>query len=898
MKSRKLAALMSAAVLTASALPFGPVGTVSAAGSYNYAEALQKSMFFYEVQQSGKLPEWNNVQWRADSMCDEDGNETDAVPGGWFDAGDHFKFTLTNAYSASIMAWGYLEYKDAIKQAGLEELYRKNILWGMDYVLGCDKGGGSMIGTIGDFKGGSTDHNIWCSPEVYLRKHHLNNGDWKRPNDTIKNASVAALSAAALAEGYLMLKDTDPDKAANYLKHAKDLFDGADKIRDTKDRGGMGDMYPTSTWIDDCMYAACWLYKATGDESYLSKIEKDYIPQFPTESQSTDWKYTWGLCWDDTTQAAALLYAQLTDKDEWVNHIDKHIRYWMGGSSDLKPFEGKITGDGLSHLTNWGCLRHATNTAFIAKLACDSIFKDDSAKVSKYNTWADSQMNYCFGDNKLKMSYVLGMGDKQPTAIHHRGASGIHDDHWNELGQSGSSMGGENWQTEYAHTLYGALIGGPDSSGNYGSYKVSDYQYTEVAIDYNAGYTACLCAMIDENGGKPLADFPQDETPKWAEWEVAATLNGSGDSYTEIKMWAMNHTAWPARVAKDIEVRYYFDISEAIEKGLSVDQITVEGKAQQYSAGQQGYGTVTGPIQYDGNIYYASIKFEDGRAIQPTGQSEHRDEVQFRVSVPDAIDGQSTKGAWDPSNDWSYKGVGKTDLKSDESLNEHFTMYVNGKLVWGEEPDGTKAVPLADIGGTSSTEPKQTTAPPVETQEETTTTAFNITHYSLEIDNLPTKTRYQIGEELDLTGLYVSGYCEGDGYNGDIFHQPPAECGVTVDTSAFDNTKAGTYTIYLTWGTAKTSFKVAVGDSPQTGTTDAGDGSFLYGDADCSGKVDVSDAVLVAKFVNQDQTANITDKGLKNADCDGESGVSGGDVTRILLLIAKIVTADQMGKTI
>ena len=82
MKSRKLAALMSAAVLTASALPFGPVGTASAAGSYNYAEALQKSMFFYEVQQSGKLPEWNNVQWRADSMCDEDGNETDAVPGG------------------------------------------------------------------------------------------------------------------------------------------------------------------------------------------------------------------------------------------------------------------------------------------------------------------------------------------------------------------------------------------------------------------------------------------------------------------------------------------------------------------------------------------------------------------------------------------------------------------------------------------------------------------------------------------------------------------------------------------------------------------------------------------------------------------------------------------------
>ena len=73
MKSKKLAALMSAAVLTATALPFGSIGTVSAESKYNYAEALQKSMFFYEVQQSGKLPEWNNVQWRADSMVDETG---------------------------------------------------------------------------------------------------------------------------------------------------------------------------------------------------------------------------------------------------------------------------------------------------------------------------------------------------------------------------------------------------------------------------------------------------------------------------------------------------------------------------------------------------------------------------------------------------------------------------------------------------------------------------------------------------------------------------------------------------------------------------------------------------------------------------------------------------------
>ena len=221
---KRLTAAASALAMSVGMLSYAPkagqqdaVSTAKAASKYNYGEALQKSMFFYEVQQSGKLPEWNMVPWRADSMVDEDGKETDVVPGGWFDAGDHFKFCLTNAYSASMLGWGYIEYKDAVKNAGLDELYRQNLQWGLDYVMGCDKGGGKVVGTIGDFTGGSTDHNIWCSAEVYLRKHHLNNGDWERPYDVIKNASVAGLSAAALAEGYIIFKDSDPDKAAQYL---------------------------------------------------------------------------------------------------------------------------------------------------------------------------------------------------------------------------------------------------------------------------------------------------------------------------------------------------------------------------------------------------------------------------------------------------------------------------------------------------------------------------------------------------------------------------------------------------------------------------------------------------------------------------------------------------------
>lgn len=710
---KKITAALSAMAVSAGMLTSLPMAQSTAAMDVNYAEALQKSLFFYEVQQSGILPEWNSVPWRADSMINEEGVETDIIPGGWFDAGDHFKFTLTNAYSASVLAWGYIQYKDAVDKAGLGEVYRNNVQWGLDYVMQADRGD-KIIGTIGDFTGGSTDHNIWCSAEVYLRKHHLNNGDWERPYDEIADSTTIALCAAALAQGYIIFKDDQPDKAAAYLAQAKKYFETADKIRDNEN-GAMGTMYNPSSWVDDCMYAANWLYMATGDESYLKKCESDYIPNFPTESQSTDWKYTWGFCWDDTTQAAALLYAINTGKQEWIDHISHHLDYWDEGYGGKRV---AYTDDGLAYLMNWGPLRHATSTAWIAKLASDTIFKDDAALSKKYDEWAKSQMEYCFGDNSTGLCYVLGMGEKNPTAIHHRTASGIHDDHWNELGKE--SGGAEGWQTEYAHTLYGALIGGPDSKGNYDQSQigVSNYEYTEVAIDYNAGYTAALCAMIDDYGGTKLADFPPRETPTWDEWKVGAVLNGKGDSYTEIKAWAMNHTAWPARVQKDISYRYFFDVSELIEAGYSIDILKVEGKSQQYKEGEQGYAEVSGPYKYEGdpsgNTYYAEIKFLDGRAIQPTGQSEHRDEVQFRVSIPDAIDGKSTKGAWDPTNDFSYEGVTATDsLKDPASYNKHIPMYINGVLVWGEEPDGTKAVPGADLGEdqqptTGSTEPSQT----------------------------------------------------------------------------------------------------------------------------------------------------------------------------------------------
>ena len=620
----------------------------------NYGEALQKSLFFYEVQQAGVLPDWNEVSWRADSM------ETDFIPGGWFDAGDHFKFTLTIAYTATVLAWGLYEYGDAVEKAGLGEKYKNNLKWALDYIAEADQGG-KIVGTIG--KDGF-DHTWWGSPEVYLRKMKLMTKDEKRPYDVISCTSAVALSASALAAGYLVFKDN------NYLTHAKSLYDAANKTRDNKDQGMQKSYYPATDFYDELFYAANWMYMATKDQKYLDDCEKDFIPNFPLENQSTERKFTWGFCWDDHSQAAALLYAINTGNEEWIDQVQRHLDYWTVGYGGKKV---QYTPDGMAWLFQWGSTRHCANTVFLALVACDHLFKDNAELTKRYRDFAKKQFDYFFGDNKLGLSYVIGMG-KNPKTVHHRGASGIHDDHWNSLGTKDK---GDGYQTEYAHVLYGALEGGPNQDGSFTD-EVSAYQNTEVAIDYNAGFTAALCGMIKLHGGQKLSDFPPKEEPKWPEFLMSACINQASGTYTELKVYAMNHSAWPTRVIKDLSFNYYFDISEVIEAGFTEKDITVKIGTQQHSD-DEGKAEISDPIQYKGNIYYVKITFGDGRVVMPTGQSEHRAEIQFRVGLPDG----SPDGSWDSSNDYSCKGLEKGNTMVET---EYITMYDGDELIWGKEP--------------------------------------------------------------------------------------------------------------------------------------------------------------------------------------------------------------------
>ena len=67
-----------------------------------------------------------------------------------------------------------------------------------------------------------------------------------------------------------------------------------------------------------------------------------------------------------------------------------------------------------------------------------------------------------------------------------------------------------------------------------------------------------------------------------------------------------------------------------------------------------------------------------------------------------------------------------------------------------------------------------------------------------------------------------------------------------------------------------------------------------WGDVNLDDEVDVSDAVLLARFAAEDATAKITAQGKINADVTGDRNLNGDDTMKILRAIAKLIPMGQL----
>lgn len=617
--------------------------TLGAASTFNYGEALQKSIMFYEFQRSGALPSDKRDNWRSDSAL-KDGSDVGLdLTGGWYDAGDHVKFNLPMSYTSAMLAWSVYEDKAAYDQSGQTKYIMDAIKWANDYFIKCHPSSDVYYYQVGD---GGLDHSWWGPAEVL---------QMARPSYKVTAASpgsaVCAGTAASLAAAAAVFKESDPTYAEKCLKHAKELFAMADKAKSDAGYTAASGFYTSGGFYDELSWAAVWIYIASNDSTYLDKAES-YVPNWGKEQQTDIISYKWGQCWDDVHYGAELLLARITNKAIYKDSIERNLDYWTTGVNGEKI---KYTPKGLAWLFQWGSLRHATTQAFLA-----GVYADwegcPASKVSTYKNFLKGQVDYALGSTGR--SFVVGFGQNPPQHPHHRTAHSSWTDQMNS-------------PTYHRHILYGALVGGPDSSDGYTD-EISNYVNNEVACDYNAGFTGALAKMYKQYGGNPIANFKAIETKTNDEVIIKAALNSTGPNYTEIKALVYNQTGWPARVTDKLTFKYFMDLSEIV--AANIDPLSLVTTSN-YAEGKIKVSKVL-PWDTAKNIYYVNVDLT-GENIYPGGQSACRREVQFRISAP-----QGTS-YWDPKNDFSYKGL-PTGSTVDTVTN--IPIYDNGVKVFGNEP--------------------------------------------------------------------------------------------------------------------------------------------------------------------------------------------------------------------
>ena len=556
-------------------------------------------------------------------------------------------------------------------------------------------------------------------------------------------SDMCAGASAALAINYLNFKDTDPDYAKKCLKGAKDLYEMA--VNSHEEDEGMkvltlgydGGFYTSSYDYDEISWAAVWLYYCACDgdisvrneeayEKYITpiiSIDMDttfdngghpYNGWFRRIMKDTNncWNNIWVHCWDTVWGGVFAKLAPVTNIERDWYIFRWNCEFWSGithldpGLVDTiydKPFEWdqdpakpdwkdflSTSPSGFAVLNEYGSRYNTAGQLCCLVYAKEAENHEKNQDPLRFAKWAEGQMEYIMGKNPMNRPYIVGWSPTAASHPHHRAAHGSKDQNM------------DNPPTQ-VHILWGALVGGPDSQ-DWHRDITKDYVYNEVAVDYNAavvGACAGLYHFFGTDDMKSQENFPPPEssykTPEeLREFVVKAAVGQDSNRSTQILLAFTNETLLPPRYLKEAKARYYFNISELLEKGQTVDDINVEMQYDKMGANSQNEYTVkTEIVQYnDKGDCYLEMTWT---GFKYYGEMDY----QFAIVAPklcvlpadEENPNERHVAIWDSSNDYSREGLASEE-ESGKSLNEcpeefdRITLYVDGKHVWGTAPEG------------------------------------------------------------------------------------------------------------------------------------------------------------------------------------------------------------------
>ncbi|GFY96405.1 glycosyl hydrolase 9B1 [Actinidia rufa] len=460
--------------------------TSPAVSGHDYADALHKSILFFEGQRSGELPPDQRVRWRGDSALHDGATAGVDLTGGYYDAGDNVKFGFPMAFTATLLSWSVIDFGRSM--GGEVRNAVRAVRWAAEYLLKATATPGVVYVQVGD---PYSDHNCWRGPRTWTRS-----GPFTKSIGPPPGSDVAGETAAALAAASIVFRSRDPAFSHLLLDRAVKVFEFADKHRGAYSASLSHAVCPfycdVNGYQDELLWGAAWLHKASR-RARVQRIHQEHWMHFrPKEEEEEEDDST--VCWSKMDGCPPWWVPTARIGSHYELEISQaHREVLMGKADDLKSFQNNADDficsilPGISHpqvqyspgglifKAGGSNMQHVTSLSFLL-LAYSNYLShsnhivpcgDRSASPALLKRLAKRQVDYILGDNPMRMSYMVGYGERYPQRIHHRGSSlpsvRAHPAH------IGCKAGSRYYLSPNPNpnVLVGAVVGGPNSSDSF-----------------------------------------------------------------------------------------------------------------------------------------------------------------------------------------------------------------------------------------------------------------------------------------------------------------------------------------------------------------------------------------------------------------------------------------------
>lgn len=315
-------------------------------------------------------------------------NQQIDVSGGWHDAGDFGRYVVPAAKAVADLMYAYINrperYSGDINAPDVLDEVRYELEWMMK---------------MQDKTDGGVYHKVSCASFPGFVMPQLETDPLiVMPKTTTSTADFAASMALA----YEVYKDLDRSFANSCLEAAKKSYEWAKANPGELYLANPADIstgaYEDKNASDELYWAACQLYRATGDERYAADIT------------SIKTGLDWALVGDYGN--IAILTMDGADKNSAIyknaeSAVIKQAETFTS-NSQASPY-----GVSLNRFV-WGSNMTVANAGIICSLAY-RITGDE-----KYIKAANENLNYLLGRNPNSICYVTGYGTVSPQNPHHR----------------------------------------------------------------------------------------------------------------------------------------------------------------------------------------------------------------------------------------------------------------------------------------------------------------------------------------------------------------------------------------------------------------------------------------------------------------------------------------------